>query len=110
MSSGGELTGLSQTDLSLDRPRATLAEVAADKLRELILLEKLAPGASISEREISTALGISRTPLRSALAILEQDGLVNYSVTRRPRVADPSVESITENLQVMRALEAAFSR
>ena len=93
-------------DLALERPRTTLAEVAADKLREFILLEKLPPGATIAEREVAAALGISRTPLRAALAILEQEGLIDYSVTRRPRVADPSLEEITQNLVVMGTLEA----
>ena len=97
---------LSDADLELERPRVTLAEVAADKLREFILLEKLPPGAAISEREVSSALGISRTPLRGALAMLEQDGLVEYTVTRRPRVADPSVGEITDSLVVMGAIEA----
>lgn len=97
---------LDDADLELERPRATLVEIAADKLREFILLEKLPPGAPISERDVAAALGISRTPMRGALAILEQDGLVDYSVTRRPRVADPSLREITEHLVVMGALEA----
>lgn len=100
------LSELDEADLTLERPRATLAEVAADKLREFILLEKLPAGATISEREVAAALGISRTPLRGALAMLEQEGLVDYSVTRRPRVADPSLEEISENLVVMGVLEA----
>ncbi|NND92222.1 MAG: GntR family transcriptional regulator [Granulosicoccus sp.] len=97
---------LSDADLELDRPRATLVDMAADKLREFILLEKLPAGTTISEREVASALGISRTPLRGALAILEQDGLVEYTLSRRPRVADPSVHEISEDLVVMGALEA----
>jgi len=97
---------LEDADLALDRPRLTLAEVTADKLREFILLEKLPPGAPIAERDVAAALGISRTPLRAALAILEQEGLIDYSVTRRPRVANPSLDVITQNLVVMGALEA----
>lgn len=97
---------LKGADLVLNRPRLTLAEVAANKLREFILLEKLPPGATISERDVATALGISRTPLRAALAILEQEGLIDYSVTRRPRVANPSLEEIAQNLIVIGALEA----
>lgn len=95
-----------EDDLEIERPRTTLVEIVADKLREFILLEKLPPGAAISERDVATALGVSRTPLRGALAILEQDGLVEYSITRRPRVADPSFEEISQNLVVMGALEA----
>jgi DNA-binding GntR family transcriptional regulator len=97
---------LGEADLELSRSRVTLVEIAADKLREFILLEKLPPGAAIAERDVAQALGISRTPLRGALAILEQDGLVEYSVTRRPRVADPSLEEISQNLMVMGTLEA----
>lgn len=106
MQKSADIFDLSDDDLELKRPRATLVEIAADKLREFILLEKLPPGASISERDVASALGISRTPLTKALAILEQDGLVEYSVTRRPRVADPSLEEIEQTLVVMGALEA----
>lgn len=101
-----DLSKLDEADLAIERPRATLADAAADKLREFILLEVLKPGASISEREVAGALGISRTPLRQALAILEQEGLVRYTVSRRPQVANPSLAEITENLVVMGALEA----
>jgi DNA-binding GntR family transcriptional regulator len=106
MQKSADMPDLEAADLALERPRATLAEIAADKLREFILLERLPPGAPIAERDIAAALGISRTPLRAALAILEQDGLIDYSVTRRPRVADPSVEEIAQTLVVMGALEA----
>lgn len=106
MRKGVDAFGLDDTDLALERPRLTLAEIAADKLREFILLEKLPRGAPIAERDVAAALGISRTPLRAALAILEQEGLVDYSVTRRPRVADPSLGEIIQNLTVMGALEA----
>ena len=100
-----EIFDLKDTEFELERPRATLVEIAADKLRELILLEKLPAGAHISGREVASALGISRTPLTKALTILEQDGLIEYSVTRRPQVANPPLEEITQNLVVMGALE-----
>ncbi|MFC6640757.1 GntR family transcriptional regulator [Sulfitobacter profundi] len=62
MSKKTDITDLDTGELALARPRATLVEVAADKLRELILLEKLPAGAHISERDLAAALGISRTP------------------------------------------------
>ena len=59
------------------KPRKTLAEEAADNLREFILLGKLAPGTAIPERDLAEALGVSRTPLREALRLLvERDELV----------------------------------
>lgn len=88
------------------KPRRTLSEEAADTLREFILLEKLAPGTSIPERELAEALGVSRTPLREALRLLEIEGLVEYSATRRPRVADPSLQELTQYISVLGALEA----
>lgn len=85
--------------------RPSLAEEAAQKLKAMILLERLAPGTSINERELSERLGISRTPLREAIRQLEMDGLVEYSDTRRPRVADPSLETLSHWLMVQGALE-----
>ncbi|MEM9782212.1 MAG: GntR family transcriptional regulator [Pseudomonadota bacterium] len=85
--------------------RRSLGEEAADALRELILLEKLAPGTPVRERDLAEALGISRTPLKEALRLLEAEGLVEYSTTRRPRVANPTIEDIADNLAVLGALE-----
>ncbi len=85
--------------------RKSLAEEAADRLRDLILLEKLAPGEPIRERDLADALGISRTPLREAMRLLEIEGLVEYSSTRRPYVADPDLETLAQNLSVLGALE-----
>lgn len=85
--------------------RPSLAEEAAAKLRDLILLEKVPPGLPLNERELSDLLGISRTPVREAIKQLELDGLVEYTETRRPRVADPSMETLAQWLMVQGALE-----
>lgn len=86
-------------------PRRSLAEEAADTLRELILLEQLAPGMAFSERDLAEALGISRTPLKEAIRILESEGLIEYGPTRRPHVADPTIQELEQNLQVLGVLE-----
>lgn len=86
--------------------RRSLSAEAADTLRELILLEKLAPGTPVPERDLAEGLGISRTPLKDALRILETEGLIEYGPTRRPRVADPSLDEIEQNIAVLSALEA----
>ena len=88
------------------KPRRSLATEAADTLREFILLGKLPPGAAVPERDLSEAFGISRTPLKEALRILEMEGLIVYGPTRRPRVADPSLDQINDWLRVQGALEA----
>lgn len=98
------LKELVDEDIAAERPKS-LAEQSADKLRDLILLEKLPPGLPINERELSEILGVSRTPVRDAIRLLEVEGLVDYSETRRPRIADPSLETLTHWLLVQGALE-----
>lgn len=85
--------------------RRTLSARVADELRQLILLEKLAPGAAIPERETAEALGVSRTPLREALRLLANEGLVEIEALRPPRVADPSFGDLEELFAVLGALE-----
>ncbi|MDB6178423.1 GntR family transcriptional regulator [Paracoccus sp. Z330] len=98
------LKDLLDDDISAERPMS-LAEQSADKLRQLILLEKLPPGLALNERDLSDLLGISRTPVRDAIRLLETEGLVDYSETRRPRVANPSLETLSHWLSVQGALE-----
>jgi len=105
MKQSSTLEDLLPEDLSLPR-RTSLGEQAAETLRELILLEKLAPGMILSESQLTKLLGISRTPLREAIRILEMDGLIEYTTTRRPRVADPTLEELEEYLTVLGTLEA----
>lgn len=86
--------------------RRTLSSEVAERLRDLILLGRLGPGDPVRERDLAEALGISRTPLREALRVLEHEGLVVYSPTRRPFVADPDMETLRQNMIVLGALEA----
>ena len=88
------------------KPRKSLAAEAADNLREFILLGKLGPGMPVRERDLAEAFGISRTPLKEALRILESEGLIDYGLTRRPVVADPSLDEINDWLRVQGALES----
>ena len=98
-----ELLGSEESSL---RGRKSLAEEAAAALRRLILLEQLPPGAAIPERDLADGLGISRTPMREALRQLEIEGLVEFTTTRRARVANPSLDELAHYLVVLGALEA----
>jgi len=86
--------------------RKTLAERVADELRDLVLLEKFAPGANIHERETAQALGVSRTPLRESLRILAAEGLIDIEPNRPPKVANPSIAELGSLLEVQGVLEA----
>jgi hypothetical protein len=50
-------------------------------VRDLVFSGEIPPGARLSEINISERLGISRTPVRAALARLEQEGLLNARPT-----------------------------
>lgn len=66
-----------QPDLIREHPPAgSLMETAYRRLkREIIRLDR-PPGASFTEHEVANALGLSKTPVREALARLHRDGLV----------------------------------
>lgn len=88
----------------------TLAEQIADSLRRDILLGNLKPGALIKERDSSAELGVSRTPMREAIRILANEGLVILRPSRSPIVANPSLKEVTDDLVVMNALEILAAR
>ncbi len=46
------------------------------QLREIIVHGKLAPGTRVVEADIAARLGVSRTPVRDALRLLQQEGYV----------------------------------
>ena len=57
------------------------------RLRNLILEGVYPPGARLSERVLARTLGVSRTPLREVLRMLEREGLVEAGRYQRARVA-----------------------
>jgi DNA-binding GntR family transcriptional regulator len=59
----------------IGRPRS-LAAIAADQIRELIIKDRLKLGQQLSEAALAEQLGISRTPVRDALRSLETERLV----------------------------------
>jgi GntR family transcriptional regulator, rspAB operon transcriptional repressor len=81
-----------------------------ERVRNAILDGGLAPGAVMSQVALAEELGISRTPLREALRMLQGEGLVEAEPNRRVRVA-PMTPSDLEQLCVMRVtLEAEALR
>ena len=90
--------------------RAQNTEDVYDRVRGAILDGELAPGAVMSQVVLAEQLGISRTPLREALRMLQGEGLVEAEHNRRVRVA-PMTPSDLEQLYVMRVtLEAEALR
>ncbi len=79
-------------------------------LREEILDGVLAPGAALAEVEQANRLGVSRTPVREALARLEADGLATAASPRVLQVSELSAASITALYELREALEEQAAR
>lgn len=87
-------------------PRRPLHEEATDRLRDLIVQGRLAPGARLNERLLTAQLGLSRTPLREAFKVLATEGLVELLPNRGAIVSPMDPVRLSETLAVMGALEA----
>ena len=64
----------------------------------------------LDERELMQALGVSRTPIREALSILEQEGFVRTLPRRGIYIVRKSKREIIEMIQVWAALESMSAR
>lgn len=89
----------------LDVPN--LREHAARQLRNAVLSGSFAPGQSLVETAIADHLGISRAPVREALAELEQEGIVNHIPRRGYFVVDFTDKDIEEIYSLRLLLEIA---
>jgi DNA-binding GntR family transcriptional regulator len=79
-----------------------------ERLRELIIDGRLAPGTRLVETDVAARLGVSRTPVRGALQRLQQEGFVVDSPTlqqTRPTVAPLTSEDARELFLLVGALE-----
>lgn len=83
----------------------SLTEEVADKLRDLIVRGQLKPGEHLVERKLCPDLNVSRTPMREALKLLRQDGLVEIFRNRGARVTPYTAEDAVNLFEVISALE-----
>jgi DNA-binding GntR family transcriptional regulator len=86
--------------------RHLLRDTAYDALRDAIVAGTLAPGEMLHDKELCSWLGLSRTPVRGALARLEDDGLVQTAPQRYTRVTPVRVDDAHALFPVLAALHA----
>lgn len=84
---------------------ATLVEMTASRLRDGILSGELEPGERIVEEQLCADLGISRAPLREALRLLAQQGLVEHLPRRGSRVVRWSPDDVRQLFGLREVLE-----
>lgn len=85
-------------------PKPRLADVAYEQLVELIMSE-LPAGSRLSETELATTLGMSKTPVREALLKLESEGLVSPIPHVGYLIPHLSYRELREALEVREAVE-----
>lgn len=86
--------------------KLNLSDQIANRLRDKIIQNELAPGDRIREREVCKDLQVSRTPLREALHKLASEGLIELIPNRGAIITRPSAGEIADMLQVLGVLEA----
>src|SRR3954469_13766703 len=74
-------------------------------IREAILDGKLEPGTTMSQVMLADELGVSRTPLREALRMMQNEGLIESEPNRRVRVSEVSLADIEELYTIRVPLE-----
>ena len=82
-----------------------LRDVVCKTLRSAILDGTLQPGTRLMELHLAAQLGVSRTPVREAIRLLEMDSLVDMHPRRGAVVAQISASDLRDVLEVRQALE-----
>jgi DNA-binding GntR family transcriptional regulator len=82
-----------------------MSALAAEALRSMILSGDLLPGDKLPENSLTAQLGVSRSPLREAMAVLEQEGLIVQEPRRGAVVAPLTAHDIYEIYTLREQLE-----
>lgn len=90
--------------------RQNLRDQVREELVEWLSDGRLGPGQRLEEERLSRALGVSRTPLREALANLASEGLVEAIPRRGFRVPKLSAERVRDLFPVIGSLEGLALR
>ena len=87
-----------------------LRDVVFNTLRQAILTGELKPGERLMELHLANRLGVSRTPIREAIRMLELEGLVTMIPRKGAEVSRISKQDISDVLEVRGSLDALAVR
>jgi DNA-binding GntR family transcriptional regulator len=83
---------------------------ALERLRALILTGEYGPDERLIEEQLAERLGVSRTPVRQALTMLEAEGLVEITPNRGATVCSFSIEDVWDIYDLRAVLEGHAAR
>lgn len=109
-SSAPQLVETPETPYAFRNKGGSIASQVYDHLMQRILDMELEPFKELSEAKLAVEFGISRTPVREALARLARRGLVDILPQRGTRVSPLSVELIAKSRFIREALERPLAR
>lgn len=76
-----------------------------EQLRNLILTNEITSGERLREEKLASEIGVSRTPIREALHILEREGFLEAIPRVGYVVKTPKIEDFDEIVEIRKALE-----
>jgi len=86
--------------------RRSAKTIAFDQLQQWIIDRTLLPGEKLNDSELAEALGVSRTPVRESLQMLEIQGFVKMYPGKATQVTEADRELIYDLLPPIAALQA----
>lgn len=87
-----------------------LRDVVFNTLREAILKGDLKPGERLMELQLASKLGVSRTPIREAIRMLEQEGLAVTVPRKGAEVAKMTLKDMEDVLEIRDTLDELAAR
>jgi DNA-binding GntR family transcriptional regulator len=90
--------------------RTLLRDTAYEAIRDAIVRGDLAPGAIVRDADVASQLGLSRAPVRDALARLATEGLVETKPQSFTRVTPLVVQEVSDAAAVVRAMHELAAR
>jgi DNA-binding GntR family transcriptional regulator len=91
-------------------PTTTFQETAYTYIKSQILNLGFKPGEYLTDLQISGLLNISRTPVREAFRMIEQEGLLIYEARRGWKVYTLTLDDVNEIFEIKITLEGQLSR
>jgi DNA-binding GntR family transcriptional regulator len=92
------------------REARDLGQEAYDRIRAAVRDGTLVPGLRLTETDLAARFGVSRTPVRQAIARLEAEGLLTHEARRGLTVTRPDHAQVVELYVMREVLEGAAAR
>lgn len=90
--------------------RVPLVDEIASVLRERIYTHRYPTGSWLRQEQLSAELGVSRTPLREAFRLLEQEGLVQVKASQGAQVVSGDLDTLLEAYELRAVVDGLAAR